>query len=391
MIKFSDTAPKITYLPRFDPEDEKNIKALTFEGMSVGGRKTRVFAYMGLPEGNPEEKVPAVVLVHGGGGHAYSTWVSLWNKAGYGAIAMDTTGHMPLKRGAGKKEGDSHMWVHTGHAPDNDHFKTSKNPIKTQWMYHAIHHTILAHNILRSLDRVDNERIGITGISWGGVITALALGYDTRYAFAIPIYGSGFLEESKGLFKDVFSSEMTKKLWRAQDRFDKVKIPVFWFNWNSDMHFSPNITSKSYKATVKNNPLTVLSLKDGMKHSHEDGWSCRESFLFADDITEGTRRIPRFLSPPRGRNIDCPLYILGGIKVEGRLFYLNRPMKYSYKDKWGMENMPFPAEDWKILPLEIKKGRIRHRVDERVSSYYIELAFVIDGYRHVFTSEYVEL
>ena len=50
-------------------------------------------------------------------------------------------------------------------------------------MYNAVSQAILAHNILRADEKVDSSRIGITGISWGGVITSLAIGYDTPLCF----------------------------------------------------------------------------------------------------------------------------------------------------------------------------------------------------------------
>ena len=46
---------------------------------------------------------------------------------------------------------------------------------------------ILAHSLLRSWPRVDPERIGLTGISWGGYLTCIATGVDNRFKFAIPV------------------------------------------------------------------------------------------------------------------------------------------------------------------------------------------------------------
>jgi len=48
----------------------EGVKALTFEGLPFRGRPTRVFAWLGLPSVQNDEKLPAMVLVHGGGGTA---------------------------------------------------------------------------------------------------------------------------------------------------------------------------------------------------------------------------------------------------------------------------------------------------------------------------------
>src|SRR5690349_17086869 len=55
-----------------------DVKALFFDGAPYLGKPTRVFAYVGLPKNiTPGEKVPGMVLVHGGGGTAFDTWVRI--------------------------------------------------------------------------------------------------------------------------------------------------------------------------------------------------------------------------------------------------------------------------------------------------------------------------
>jgi len=53
-------------------------------------------------------------------------------------------------------------------------------PIEDQWMYHAVAAVIRGHSLLRSQPEVDAARIGITGISWGGIITNVVAGVDAR-------------------------------------------------------------------------------------------------------------------------------------------------------------------------------------------------------------------
>ena len=43
---------------------------------------------------------------------------------------------------------------------------------------------------------VDAERIGVTGISWGGYLTCIVAGLDDRLKFAVPVYGCGFLGDN---------------------------------------------------------------------------------------------------------------------------------------------------------------------------------------------------
>jgi len=42
------------------------LKAITFQGLPFRGKPTRVFAWLGVPKVKAGEKVPAMVLIHGG-------------------------------------------------------------------------------------------------------------------------------------------------------------------------------------------------------------------------------------------------------------------------------------------------------------------------------------
>ena len=74
------------------------VQSLYYEGEPFNGKPTRVFAYYARPaEG--DGPFPAMVLVHGGGGKAFSAWAEHWAKRGYCAIAMDLSGNGPAEIG----------------------------------------------------------------------------------------------------------------------------------------------------------------------------------------------------------------------------------------------------------------------------------------------------
>jgi hypothetical protein len=75
----------------------------------------------------------------------------------------------------------------------NGIYGNSSEPLADQWIYHAVADTVLANSLLRSLPEVDADKVGVMGISWGGVITSTVIGIDERFAFAIPMYGCGEL------------------------------------------------------------------------------------------------------------------------------------------------------------------------------------------------------
>ena len=96
--QFCTIKPNVHYIPEYDMKESTEwygIKALWYEGAKYRGKKTKVFALIGYPEMKEGQKAPAMVLVHGGGGHPYAEWIRRWNERGYVAIAMDTTGFFP--------------------------------------------------------------------------------------------------------------------------------------------------------------------------------------------------------------------------------------------------------------------------------------------------------
>lgn len=381
---------KVCYreIAEFMPDGEwTGIRAITYDATKLKGQKTKVFAYLGFPQ-DATEKVPAIVLVHGGGGVVYLPWVKMWNDRGYAAIAMSTTGDFPIAKNAGRKEchEQKEMWNHglcgvfceDGYtdAPDNDSMCHSECPLEENWMYHAVSQVILAHNILRQDERIDSDRIGITGISWGGVITSLTIGYDNRFAFAIPIYGSGYLAESMGTLGKSFRSGKNPEIWLAEKQFSNVTMPVLWLCWNHDAPFSLNSNSKSYLDTVKNNPLTRFSAVHEMNHSHECGWIREENFVYADSIVKNGKHLPDFVKNGKAFTLNNP----DDVPIKRfKLYYLTEKMSYREVEE-GVEM----EQEWNILPVEIAD----YQIPENAVEYYLEAIVEIEGKEYVVTSSF---
>ena len=152
--------------PAVFPADDisaEGVKAFYYEGAKYQEKPTRVFAYYGVPAGSGDgKKVPAMVLIHGGGGSAFDRWVKLWNSRGYAAIAMDVCGCVPVGT-YGKWQRHEH-----GGPPGWDaSFSQLDAPVEDQWTFQAVSAVALAHSLIRSYPEVDADRIGVTGISWG--------------------------------------------------------------------------------------------------------------------------------------------------------------------------------------------------------------------------------
>src|SRR5258708_6182309 len=71
------------------------LQEVYYEGEPLKGKPTRVFAYFAKPDG--PGPFPGMVLVHGGGGTAFSEWALHWAKRGYAAISMNLSGRGPKR------------------------------------------------------------------------------------------------------------------------------------------------------------------------------------------------------------------------------------------------------------------------------------------------------
>ena len=390
---FKNTVPKFKEIKSLNPEGEfKGIKAITYDGANVGDKKTKAFAYIGFPE-KICGKVPAIVLVHGGGGVSYLPWVKMWNTKGYAAIAMCNTGYFPKKINAGLMEHGQHLkeyWEYglfgefeeDGYvsSPKCDDVTKTESPYEEQFLYHAVSQTILASNILRDDSRVDENKIGITGISWGGIITSLTLRYDKRYAFAIPIYGSGYLPNADGGFCNVFF-ENAKNIddFLAEKGFDDITFPVLWLCWDKDGAFHLDGNCRSYMQTVKNNSDTRISIVYEMNHSHVCGWVREESFVFADSVTGGGPKLPTFKMDGGKLFVDNP----DNVHISYiRCFYLKEQMSY-IDDEIFQRKM---VQDWYIDTLKCGDYVIKDTVPEDAACYYYQITFLIDGREYITTS-----
>jgi len=260
----------------------EGVRPLFYEGLPWQGKPTRVFAWYGAPELAEGQQAPAMVLVHGGGGTAFDEWVRIWNRRGYAAIAMDVTGSGP---GGAPGQRPRHAWA----GPPHNGMTDIDEAIEDQWVYHAVADVVLAHSLLRSFPEVDADRIGLTGISWGGFLTCLVSAVDPRFRFAVPVYGCGFLNEGPvwGPTWQKLGAERTAEwhaLWDPASYVAATAMPTLWVNGSNDRHFPLSIHGKTVAQC--GGPRT-LSVRVGMSHSHVHGWKPDEIYVYADGLVRG--------------------------------------------------------------------------------------------------------
>lgn len=374
---YLNVTPKVTYYPNFDPAGKSNVKAITYDGASIGDKKTKVFAYIGYPSGAKEgDKYPAVVLIHGGGGHAFHDWVTAWNNRGFVAIAMDNTGFFPTANGNDWKHGlrRNKDFNEDGYTDvmQTDHFATSGREVERQWMYHAVVQAILAHNILAADPMVDASKIGITGISWGSVVTALTIGYD-KYAFAIPQYCAGYLNESL-TYKGDYSKNYPayNYLWQAEDRWDNVDFPVLWLQYTKDGSATPNTNSKCYLHTK--DAGAEFTLIFNWAHGHD--WTKEEAYYFAKCAVDGKQAFTRAIDEPEGSAPDFKISIPEGGSVTARICYMTKPFARQEKDDSNV---------WYTCDATVNGDTVTGSLPAEATHYYVEFTTKV-GNRSYFSA-----
>ncbi len=371
--QFGDTVYEAPATHSVPERDQGNIKAIFYDALPYKGKPTRAFAYLGIPDAPEGKKLPAMVLAHGGGGTAFHDWVKIWNDKGYVAISMDLTGHLP--EGSSSKRGDAHEFSgpnHTGMFDDQD------KPRDQQWMYHAVADIMLANSLLRSLDTVDAEHIGLTGISWGGVLSSLTAGLDDRFVFAAPVYGCGYLYDSKGYFnrmgaKDDATLEK-RKYWDPARFFTDAPIPMLWINGDNDPHFSVDTMNRSH---ISAGAASTLSIHHRMPHGHSPAWLPEKVpaiYALADYLLKGQgTALARIAEQPK-RNENGAIvmrYESQAPIVGATLYWRTTPIAYADNKKKLLDLV----QQWQQgdATLDTAANTVTVNLPEGCTQYYINL------------------
>ena len=246
--------------PEYEYADDLNFGTEGVRGLfytspiKYNGKPTKIAAYIGFPEGaSAENKVPAIVLVHGGLGTAIPDWVKYWNDLGFAAISMDTEGAEPingvsnsnnLHKERNRYDGDENYSA----GPTNAGFADYNKPLEDQWMYHATSAVILATSLISSFDCVDVQKIGTTGVSWGGMITSIVPGYDDRLSFSMPVYGALSLTKSCSGFATIYPDKIASDRWDKLTGLKKTNCKMFYVTSINDHAFSMDAASRCAQA-----------------------------------------------------------------------------------------------------------------------------------------------
>jgi len=354
-IKGLSQPPKVYPAEGFPPTER--VRALFFQGPPYRGKPTRVFAWLGIPKAEPGKKLPAMVLVHGGGGTAFANWVKLWNDRGYAAISMDTCGCVPKGSYANWQRHD------LGGPPGWGGFDQIDQPREDQWTYHAVADAILAHSLLRAQPEVDPDRIGLTGISWGGYLACILAGVDHRLKLVASVYGCGFTNEH-GFAGSVAASGKDRgdrwmRWWDPSAYLKDAPMPMLWVTGTNDFAYTFNALQKSYRLPAG---ARTLAIRVRMPHGHGPaGEAPKEIQVFADSLLRGGDPLPKITGQGRDGN---PIWAT----FESKLPIAKAELNFT-RDRGHWQD-----RKWDTIPAQLSgPGKVVAALPDRVSVYYLNL------------------
>ncbi len=351
---------------------EHGVEALFYDGLPWRGKPTKVYAYMGVPKVAAGERVPGMVLIHGGGGTAFADWVRLWNSRGYAAIAMDVCGCLgTLEDGCRPRHDDG------GPAGWTASFEQLDWSVEDQWPYHAVADVMLANSLLRSLDAVDENRIGVTGISWGGYLTSIVSAVDNRFRFACPVYGCGYLGGSP-VWVEFFekmgaeSSGRWLEMWDPSVFLPETTMPTLWVTGTNDAAYPMDSFQRSYRRVAG---ARTLSIRVDMGHGQAPGCAPEEIRVYADGVM--------------GHGV--PLIDVGSLSVEDGMvsvpFFGQANVEHAQLC-YTTDHGAWQGRQWRVTAgmVDVARGSVMAKIPEDVTACYFN---VIDSRGMVVSSEHV--
>lgn len=180
--------PRVPLDPRLE-SPQRNEDGLVVERVSFASEKKADDAIERVPvlivrPDKAEEKQPAVLVLHGTGGtkDALRPWLNDLARQGFIAVAIDARYHGARSGGAKGADAYTAAITRAWRTPTG---QSQEHP----FYYDTCWDIWRTADYLESRGDVDPKRIGVIGISMGGIETWLAAAVDERFAVAVPAIG----------------------------------------------------------------------------------------------------------------------------------------------------------------------------------------------------------
>lgn len=218
-----------------------HVEEIYYQSRSYQEKPVKIFGYFCYPAG-AREKLPAILVVHGGGGSADLNNTIAWAERGYAVLCIDLPG-----RGEQRLNSRS-----SGPDMDVPNLLRTEADMGSNYLVHAVAAARNGITYLTQRKEVDADRIGMVGLSWGGVITLLTNGQDKRLKTAINVFGAGYIPEGC-TWQDRFNVKTREEMERWLTYIDPKNFlhtqhaPILFISGTNDHCYYLPTFQKSYE------------------------------------------------------------------------------------------------------------------------------------------------
>ncbi len=233
-----------------------------FTSHYLRGKPVSIFGFYGFPASHGR-KLPALLLIHGGGGYATLDRVLDAARRGYAALSIDLPGKGALRERFSRSTGPD-MTV--------KQIFTVKPELGDNYLYNAVLAQMRAITFLSRRPEVDPQHIGLVGVSWGGATGLITTSLDKRVKCFVDMFGSGLLRGGS-TWHDYFDRLPADEFQQWEDNFDAsryvadITVPVLGLTGTNDnCYYLPRFMS----TLMAIRPTPDLLLRPNLDHKIDE-------------------------------------------------------------------------------------------------------------------------
>ncbi len=317
-------------------------KTIYINSIQYKGKTSKIFGYFSFPR--KAINLPAILISHGGGGHAVLSRNISWANRGYAVLSIDLPGkgeNRSLSKSTGPNMTVSQL------------LKTM--PLDENYLCHAVAAVRSSISFLAAQKEVDPQNIGMIGLSWGGVLTLLTNGVDSRIKTFINVYGSGHIQE-ESTWQSLFDkmSEGERQIWDSlidpKNVLSQQKSEMLFMTGTNDHCYYLPIFQKSY---IESETYKNLMIFPNIKHKFF-GEQIKNAWLWFDLKLKGKgEEFPRIIFKEmrdEGENIALLYKFYGFSELRSARLVFNAGFPSSWTEKiWETKRATIEAEEIKAL------------------------------------------
>ncbi len=299
----TNEAPKIVKELGEEIENGVKLRKVIFQSYTYQEagvmKNAEIFAAIARPE--KEGNYPGLLVLHGGSGHAEIEKAKKWATQGYVTVVLDEPGvahpdKTPMSHGPWEKYkyGENRFVV--------------RPELSSSTLFSAVLASIQGLYLLYSQPDVAKDRIGVTGISWGGYLATFVSGLaNSKIRASFSVFGSGYYDHGSTFLKnlDAMTARDRGKWLKNLDagRVAKhIKTPFFIAAAANDNWFYPPAvaqTLQSMKGEANHlyapNNSHKIEVPGGTKGKSgmEPGWLSMERLYFEYYLKGKGKRLPK--------------------------------------------------------------------------------------------------